>query len=361
MREEEETRDMEGRLAAYFAAERDRLSAPADLWAKLEPRLGPQPRTSRWAGLLDGLWGARPQLATAIAAVLLLVGGVATWRVVFPEGEAAPATVAEIESAAPLQAAAEAPVAAAARDSTAPEAMAAPAPSAPAQTADAISPVAALASASGWRALVDERVSFEGAALSPLFAVVRDAEYLAVVYAMTGPDSLAGWSLAPEGVWVRSGAEERPTEVRVTDLAPVGGVTLGVFYVALSGEEAGRVSLGFGAVAATNPETGERRTLGEGMEWVVVPLTREEGGPEGRQTLLLRSGPCFTDAGVTLDLDGGHGCPQVSEGDGERAAAGFAGLDAGGEEMLRLVFHRPEPAALALLVDENGSVSVVWP
>ncbi len=64
---------MEGRLEAYFAAERDRLNAPADLWARLEPRLDSQPRTSWWAGLLGGLSGARPQLATAVAAVLLLV------------------------------------------------------------------------------------------------------------------------------------------------------------------------------------------------------------------------------------------------------------------------------------------------
>ncbi len=147
MREEEETRNMEGRLEAYFAAERDRLNAPADLWARLEPRLDSQPRPSWWAGLLGGLSGARPQLATAVAAVLLLVGGVVTWRVILPQGEPAPATVAKIESAAAPEAAAEAPVASGAREATAPEAMAAPAaaPSAPAQTADAIAPVAAQA------------------------------------------------------------------------------------------------------------------------------------------------------------------------------------------------------------------------
>ena len=64
---------------------------------------------------------------------------------------------------------------------------------------------------------------------------------------------------------------------------------------------------------------------------------------------------------MTLDLDGGLGCPEASEGDGERADVGFAGLDEEGAVALRLVLSGPQPTVLALLVDENGVVSVVWP
>ena len=73
--------DMEGLLRAHFAAESEELRAPADLWYRLEGRLGDH-RRSFWRRLFGAVEGGAPSLTPATAMVVTaLVVGLGVWAV----------------------------------------------------------------------------------------------------------------------------------------------------------------------------------------------------------------------------------------------------------------------------------------
>ncbi len=115
--------DMERLLREHFAAEGEGLRAPADLWERLEGRLGEQDAPSRLAALRGGAGRAlaRARTPLAAAAVIAVIGiGVATaiWATSGPrtagdDSDAIPASHESGASAASSMAGGEAPVAAA--------------------------------------------------------------------------------------------------------------------------------------------------------------------------------------------------------------------------------------------------------
>lgn len=139
--------DLERRLEGYYAAERDELRAPADLWANVSARLGEQDPAPWWQRVFGGMagQGMGRVYAGAAAAVALLVVGVFMYTTIIGVGgtggsqesmasDAPGTTAASIAAAPPAPAAASAPAPAAAM-APAPEAMSA---------ADAIEPQASM-------------------------------------------------------------------------------------------------------------------------------------------------------------------------------------------------------------------------
>ena len=137
--------DLERRLEGYYAAERDELRAPTDLWANVSARLGEQDPAPWWQRVFGGMagQGVGRVYAGAAAAVALLVVGVFMYTTIIGSGgdqfesaaSGSPTTTAAASIAAPpAPAAASAPAPAAAM-APAPEAMSA---------ADAVEPQASM-------------------------------------------------------------------------------------------------------------------------------------------------------------------------------------------------------------------------
>ena len=129
---------MERRLQGYFAAERDDVRAPTDLWANVSARLGEQDPAPWWsrmfAGSLQGM--GRVYAGAAAAVAVAVVGAVAYAALIGFDGSDGPAYESTAASAPSL----DAPAMAAA-------APALPPTPAPAAVPEAAAPVAAAAMA----------------------------------------------------------------------------------------------------------------------------------------------------------------------------------------------------------------------
>jgi hypothetical protein len=223
----------------------------------------------------------------------------------------------------------------------------------------AVAPMAVAPEGPGrWTAIEDQAAFAGGVALEPLYAVVKDGAYGVVLYALVAPESLRGWSLVPREASVQVGARERRSSLTAVSVASVGRVSLGAVSFHLTGEETGELALRLRSIVATSPDTGEE-TLLEGADWAVTPLSRGPGEAGALQEVPLRSDPCFVAAGVTLDLMGGWGCPQVSEGDRREAVPEKEDQPLEGGVQLRLVFYEPETTVVTVLVDADGQVRVL--
>ena len=79
-RNERPDQEMEGRLREHFAEEAEELHAPADLWERLESRLGEQ-QPPRFASLRGGVAAISemPWIPAAAAAVLVVGVGIGAW------------------------------------------------------------------------------------------------------------------------------------------------------------------------------------------------------------------------------------------------------------------------------------------
>ena len=356
MTAEERPDELERRLSAHFAAERERLHAPSDLWARVGPRLDAHRGRARWPRPLRWVGALQPQVAGAVAVVLLLVGGVATWRVAgFGETAVAPAAE-ESSMVAPM---------AAPQDGTSEVTGPAGKATAPAISEASISlrvppptVAAGLAaeSAGAWAAVMDTGASVEGITFSPLLAVVNEGNYLVVLYALTAPDAMEGWSLVPRQASMEVGGDLRLSSQMVS-MATVQRVSLGLVSFPLKGQEAGRFLLTIHGVDAVNPQTGERRSLDQ-MEWGVVPLIRQGERRNALQTLHLRSDPCFSVGGVTLDVAGGEGCVAISDGQWQVASLLLRQIGARDNVTVPLVFYEPEVRVGTFSVGDDGVVHV---
>lgn len=97
---------MERRLQGYFAAERDDVRAPADLWANVSARLGEQDPAPWWnrmfAGSLQGM--GRVYAGAAAAVAVAVVGAVAYAALIGFDGSDGPAYESTAASATSLDA-----------------------------------------------------------------------------------------------------------------------------------------------------------------------------------------------------------------------------------------------------------------
>ena len=77
--------DIERQLQDYFASEREEVRAPADLWANVSARLGPQEQAPWWRRMFAGasLQGAGRVYAGAAAALAVAVVGAVMYGAIF--------------------------------------------------------------------------------------------------------------------------------------------------------------------------------------------------------------------------------------------------------------------------------------
>ena len=87
-RNERPDQEMEGRLREHFAEEAEELRAPADLWERLESRLGEQ-QPPRFASLRGGVAAISemPWIPAAAAAVLVVGVGIGAWALAGGSGD----------------------------------------------------------------------------------------------------------------------------------------------------------------------------------------------------------------------------------------------------------------------------------